>query len=389
MEKESKIGTHQTTNNSGVIHAGIYYKPNSKRAKLCVEGLHLLYDYCDKKNIPYDKCGKLIIATNESEIEGLHKLYERATINKVPDIRLIEGDQIKEIEPHFHGVKALHSPHTGIIDFINVANSFAEDFKSNGGEILLDFEVEKIWDNQQDGICLRSTKNGENKRKYNFVNKLITCCGLYSDRVAKKYKGKTEPKVIPVRGKWINLKDEYSHLLKGNVYPVPNPNLPFLGVHFSRKLNGEIWLGPNAVLATSRMGYSYSDFNFKDFVDAISYRGTLKLIKQWWKFGLKQVYNDFNIESFVEELKPYLPEITKEHLVEGKAGVRAMALTKEGNMIDDFVFETSNKSPSNYLHVRNAPSPAATASIAIGKEIVNKATDVFNLTNNKSEFRDQ
>jgi L-2-hydroxyglutarate oxidase len=359
IEKESKVATHQTGNNSGVIHSGIYYKPGSLKAINCRLGVKKLLQFCDKYGIKYDLCGKLIIANNESEIPRLIELYERGIKNNVPGIKLLDKDEIREREPHTVGIKGIHSPSTGIIDYQDVCNVCVNIIEQNGGKIQLNSKViDIIRDN--DGILIETTQG-------NFRSKsVINCAGLYSDRIAKMTETNLDIKIIPFRGEYYKLKTNRAYLVKNLIYPVPNSEFPFLGVHFTRKIDGTVEAGPNAVLAFAREGYTKKDINIKDLFDILGYPAFWKLGKQYWKVGTTEMLRSYIKVSFVKALKILIPEIEINDLIPGGSGVRAQALTKNGKLLDDFNI-IRNK---NITHVLNAPSPAATSAFAIAEHIV-------------------
>ncbi|GJQ74952.1 hypothetical protein Trydic_g9578 [Trypoxylus dichotomus] len=379
VEKEHKLAMHQSGHNSGVIHAGIYYKPGSLKAKLCVEGHHLCYKYFDEKQIPYKKVGKLIVATNQVELERLQDLHDRGLKNNVPGLELIEGKKIQEIEPHCKGLKALWSPHTGIVDFALVTDYYAKDFKDLGGDIHLNFQVTKFSEgadpdfpvvvHSQDGTLINA--------KY-----LLTCGGLYSDKLAELSGCSSNPKIVPFRGEYLLLDKSKCSMIKGNIYPVPDPKFPFLGVHFTPRMNGDVWLGPNAVLAFKREGYKFSDINLKELLESLSYSGFRKLAFKYASSGLEELARSLVLPLQVKALQKFIPDITLKDVRRGPAGVRAQALNEDGNLVDDFVFDMGEKGAlsKRILHCRNAPSPGATSSLAIAKMISDKLENNFKIS---------
>ncbi|EDW04081.1 L-2-hydroxyglutarate dehydrogenase, mitochondrial [Drosophila grimshawi] len=383
LEKEPKLAMHQSGHNSGVIHAGIYYKPGTLKARLCVEGLHLAYKYLDEHQIPYKKVGKLIVATDEKEVKLLGDLHERGMKNNVPDLRLIEGDQIKEVEPFCRGVKALHSPHTGIVDWGLVTQHYGEDFKRAGGDIYLDFQVKKFTESASDGsadypVTIHGGKSGQKVRTRN----VLTCGGLQSDTLAELTGCPRDPRIVPFRGEYLLLSKEKQHMVKGNIYPVPDPRFPFLGVHFTPRMDGSIWLGPNAVLALKREGYTWGDINLFELFDALRYPGFLKMASKYIGFGFSEMAKSAFINLQVKALQKYIPDINEYDIQRGPAGVRAQALDLSGNLVDDFVFdrgEGSGALAKQVLHCRNAPSPGATSSLAIAKMIADKIETEFSI----------
>ncbi|XP_071834581.1 L-2-hydroxyglutarate dehydrogenase, mitochondrial-like [Apostichopus japonicus] len=385
IEKEKELASHQSGHNSGVIHAGIYYTPGSLKARLCVEGLHLTYLYCDKFNIPYKKAGKLIVATNAVEAQRLNELYERGLKNNVPDLQLVGPDQIRDIEPHCRGLKAIHSPHTGIVDWGLVARHYGKHFQDYGGDIFTEFNVQnfKLSSDQTGSGSIASKKSvtivGSKGQSLKCQN-VVTCGGLFSDRLAQLSGCNSEPRIVPFRGDYLVLKKEKRHLVKGNIYPVPDPRFPFLGVHFTPRMDGSVWLGPNAVLALKREGYNLFDFSLKDTLDAVSFSGLRKLALKHLVFGMKEFYKGVVTSAQVQQLQRFVPEIKPEDVERGPAGVRAQALDRDGNLVDDFVFdEGAGELADRILHVRNAPSPAATSSLAIAKMIADKIQRKFSL----------
>lgn len=368
LEKEDILSKHQTGHNSGVIHSGIYYAPGSLKAKLCVEGRKALWDYCDKKQIPWKPVGKLIVATDESELERLDNLMARGLANGIAELKMVEDTGIREREPHCAGIRAIWSPVTGIIDYGVVARSYGDDIREAGGDIFTNREVRSI--DRRNGITRVTTNAGDVEARA-----VITCGGLWSDRLAKMTGGEGDPKIVPFRGDYLLLKPEKNYLIKGNIYPVPDPEFPFLGVHFTPRMNGDIWLGPNAVLAFARDGYSFTTINPRDLMESLTYPGMVRLGMKYWKVGAGEMYRDVVRSAYVAALQRYIPELKVEDTLPGPSGVRAQAMDSEGNMVDDFVFEGSE----GVVHVRNAPSPAATSSLAIGAYIADDAEKRFHL----------
>ncbi|KAG5318150.1 L2HDH protein, partial [Pseudoatta argentina] len=374
VEKENALAMHQTSHNSGVVHAGIYYTPGSMKAKLCVEGLKLSYEYFCKNNIPHKKIGKLIVAQNPAEVKSIDELFDKGMKNKVPDLQIIEKDCISKYEPKCKGEKALWSPWTGIVDWAVVCKSFAEDFQKMGGKIFLNFEVigftemmELKTKSQLSSISVQS-KNRCIPTKY-----VLTCAGLHSDRLAVMTGCDLNPRIVPFRGEYLLLNENKRHLCTTNVYPVPDPKFPFLGVHFTPRVSNEIWLGPNAVLAFAREGYSWFDINIKDCIEMAKFPGLYKLFYRYFLPGCKEVIKSIFYPLAVKDLQKFIPEVTYKDVKRGPAGVRAQALDKNGKLVDDFVFDGGTGAiGSRVLHCRNAPSPAATSSMAIAKFIADK-----------------
>jgi len=369
VEKESGFNQHQSGRNSGVIHAGIYYKPGSFRARLCIEGRKLVWQYCDEKGIPYKQVGKLIVATEESELGRLQDLWERGQANGVEGLEMLDADGIREREPHCRGIRAMFSPATGIIDWARVSNSYAEDARALGAEFVFDQEVTNI--KRRAGLTILHTSNGEIQAKY-----VITCGGLYSDKLTQMTGAKSDPKIIPFRGDFMMLKPEKSHLVNGNIYPVPDPAFPYLGVHFTPRMDGSIWLGPNAVLAFAREGYSFFKINPAELWETLTYPGFVKFTTKYWKIGAGEILRDLVRSEFVRALQRFVPELQPRDCLPAPSGVRAQAMTLDGALADDFLFEGAE----GVVHVRNAPSPAATSSLAIGKYVVDEAERRFGLS---------
>ena len=368
LEKDGAVASQQTGHNSGVIHSGIYYKPGSLKAKLCVEGRKALWQYCDAKSIPYRNVGKLIVATEERELPLLDDLYQRGLANGIEDLQIVDPAGIAEREPHCRGIKAIYSPVTGIIDYGVVARSYADDIRAAGGTIETGHEVTGI-ERKAPASLVRSAKS-DVEAKY-----VITCGGLQSDRLAKMTGGQGDPKIVPFRGDYLILKPEKRYLVKGNIYPVPDPSFPFLGVHFTPRMNGDIWLGPNAVLAFAREGYSFSTINIGDLFETLTYSGFVKLAGKYLSTGMGEMYRDVVRGAYVHALQRYIPELTVADTLPGPSGVRAQAMMSDGSLVDDFVFDGDE----GVVHVRNAPSPAATSSLAIGRFIADDADKRFGL----------
>jgi L-2-hydroxyglutarate oxidase len=358
LEKESKWADHQTGNNSGVIHSGIYYKPGSLKAMLAREGNRSMVDFCRQHGIEHKVCGKVIVATEPNEMPLLKNLHARGLANGL-SVREIGRDELHEIEPHASGLAALHVPSTGIVNYRRVAETFAWLVQERGVELRLNAKVETIARNGAGTVI-------ETASSTIHTQFLINCAGLYSDRVAKLDGVKTGMKIVPFRGEYYELKPEKRYLVKHLIYPVPNPNFPFLGVHFTRMIAGEVHAGPNAVLGLKREGYRKSDFSLRDLADVMIYPAFWKFAGQNWREGIREMIRSWSKRAFVRSLQKLIPEIQADDLVPSRAGVRAQALMRDGRLMDDFVLIPGPKS----IHVCNAPSPAATASIEIGKAIV-------------------
>ncbi|NOZ09009.1 MAG: L-2-hydroxyglutarate oxidase [FCB group bacterium] len=359
LEKEARLAAHQTGNNSGVIHSGIYYRPGSLKARNCREGVRQLLAFCTENEIPYELCGKIIVATSNEELPRLSDLYERGKANGVPDVEFIGPDRLKEIEPHVQGLKALVSPSTGIVDYSLITKKMAELILQAGGEIKTSTKVIGL-KTDTSGIVVETTTGSLH------CNKVINCGGLYSDRLSRLSGLKSEVKIIPFRGEYYQLADHSRHLVKNLIYPVPDPRFPFLGVHFTRRLNGQIEAGPNAVFAFAREGYSKLRLNPAELWESLSYPAFWKVARSYWKTGLSEYYRSFYKPAFVKALQKLVPEITGKDLKAGGAGVRAQALHRDGQLLDDFVITRTD----NIINVLNAPSPAATSSLSIADHIV-------------------
>lgn len=362
IEKEAKVAAHQTGNNSGVIHSGIYYKPGSLKAKNCIDGYHLLLAFCDEHKVPYELCGKIIVATSESELAALENIYNRGIENGLTGLRYIDESEIKALEPHTAGIKGIIVPQTGIVDYKVVAGKYAEVFQKLGGELRLNTKVEGV---KSDGKEITvSTTNGNIDCRL-----IINCAGLYCDKIAAYSIPDLQVKIVPFRGEYYSLKEDKRKLVKNLIYPVPDPNFPFLGVHFTRRIDGEIEAGPNAVLAFQREGYKKSQINLAELFEIFGWKGFRKVAVKYWKTGLGEFWRSYNKQAFTHALQKLLPEIKKEDLVPGGAGVRAQACDKEGGLIDDFYIQEL----PGQIHVLNAPSPAATSSLSIGNKIAELA----------------
>ncbi|HAX79786.1 MAG TPA: L-2-hydroxyglutarate oxidase [Cyanobacteria bacterium UBA11372] len=360
LEKESSLAYHQTGHNSGVIHSGIYYKPGSLKAKLCREGSQSIVEFCQKYNIAHEVCGKVIVATQENELPLLENLYQRGLENGIK-VAKITAEQVKEIEPYVTCLAGIQVFTTGIVDYRQVCQKYGELIQSQGGEICLGTKVEKII--QTDNSQILETNKGNFETKFT-----INCAGLYSDRIAQLTNANPEAKIIPFRGEYYELVPEKRYLVKGLIYPVPNPAFPFLGVHFTRMIDGSVHAGPNAVLSFKREGYKKTDFDLRDFSEIITYPGLWKLAAKYADEGIQEIIRSFSKAAFVRSLQQLIPEVQAEDVVPAGAGVRAQALINDGKLVDDFLIIEGK----NTLHVCNAPSPAATSSIEIGRAIAQK-----------------
>jgi len=363
IEKENKVAAHQTGNNSGVIHAGVYYKPGSLKAINNQGGYKLLLEFCDREGIAYNLCGKLIVATAKNQLDRLDNLYKRGLENGLDKIKKIGSEEIKEHEPYVKGYQAIWVPYTGIIDYKKVCEKYAEIFITKlGGEIYLSEKVINI--KKQTDSCEVITLNKTFEAKL-----VINTAGLYADEVAAFNNKNTNVKILPFRGEYYIIRPERSYLVKGLIYPIPDPAFPVLGVHFTKKLDGAIEAGPNAVLAFKKEGYNKWDFNWSEFSDYVFWRGFIHIMRKHWKMGIGEYYRSFNKNAFTKALQKLVPELRKDDLITGGAGVRALAADKNGGIIDDFLFIEEK----NILNVLNAPSPAATASLAVGNSIAGMA----------------
>ncbi len=368
IEKEPVIAQHQTGHNSGVIHAGIYYAPGSQKANFCSTGGRLLRDFCDERGIQYEMCGKLIVAVNDSEIPGLEELHRRGTENGAEGLELIGPEELREHEPHVAGVRAIWSPNTGIIDFTKVSEAYSIEMQENGGDLLTNAEVRSMTRNG--GSVHIETTAGDVS-----ATNVINCAGLRADAVAGMMGVDIGVKIIPFRGEYFSIKPERAGLVRGLVYPVPDPSLPFLGVHFTKRINGSVEAGPNAVLAWKREGYSKTSFNFGQALDVLTYPGFWRMSIKYWKTGLNEQYRSMVKSVFVKSLRTLVPEITGDDLHEPGAGVRAQAVDRRGGLLQDFsIAETEGA-----IHVLNAPSPGATSSLSISRYIVDIAKKSFGL----------
>ena len=368
LDKEDKLAQHQSGHNSGVIHSGIYYAPGSLKAKNCVTGVQALLQFCDENEIKYDLCGKVIIATHEDELPRLEVLHQRGVANGVPGLEVIDEVRIREIEPHSAGIKGLYSPKTGIIDYTEVTRAYGRHVEQAGGEIVLGAKVTRIL-KATDHTHLETTK-GDVEAKY-----LVNCAGLYSDAIARMMGADVGLRIIPFRGEYYFLRPEAHALVKGLIYPVPDPEFPFLGVHFTRTIHGGVEAGPNAVLALAQEGYTKTRFSPRELAGTLGYGGFWTMARKYWKTGMSEVYRSFSKKKFTEALQRLVPEITADDLQSGGAGVRAQAVETDGRLVDDFrIVETERA-----IHVLNAPSPGATASLSISAGILEMAEKSFGL----------
>jgi len=370
LEKENRLAAHQTGHNSGVIHSGLYYKPGSNKAKTCAAGRKELVAFAKRYRIPYKICGKIIVATEEKELPSLDKIFQNGQKNNIEGIEKIGSDEIKQIEPFCTGIAGIQVPCTGVIDFVRVANKLAEliEKKGKGNKVLISHKVTGF--DKHDFYTKVLTNRKAFGTKY-----IINCAGLQSDRIAKMDVLEATVRIVPFRGDYYELTEEASEKVKSLIYPVPNPEFPFLGVHFTRMVNDKVECGPNAVFSFKREGYEKTDFSLRDTWNAISYPGLWKMLLGHWKYGLGEYKRAFSKKSFLQKLQRLIPSLDIDDIKPGKSGVRAQALGQNGKLIDDFRIEKHR----NCIHVLNAPSPAATASLAIGDYINQKATEYFKL----------
>jgi L-2-hydroxyglutarate oxidase LhgO len=361
FEKEPTLAAHQTAHNSGVVHAGIYYKPGSLKARLCTRGRELLREFCREWSLPYDECGKLVVAVDEDEVDRLDALEVTARQNGVPGLERIERSAITDIEPHAAGLVALHSPATAITDFVAVAESIAADIEAAGGTIKRSTEVTAI-DRRRDGIAV-TTPAGVRR-----VRRLVVCAGLWADRVARPVDGESAPRIVPFRGEYMSVRPAKRDLVRGLIYPVPDPRYPFLGVHFTRRVSGDVEVGPNAVLALRREGYRRSDVSVRDVRDMVGFPGFWRMARRHWRTGITEMYGSLSVKAYMQAASRYVPEIGADDVVRAGSGVRAQAVDRDGSLVDDFRINDHD----GVVTVRNAPSPAATSSLAIAEHVLDR-----------------
>ncbi len=360
IEKEPSVASHQTGHNSGVIHSGIYYKPGSLKARLCAEGVNALVRFCDAHEVPYEICGKVIVATTEEELPKLDEIYRRGIENGLQGLRMLTADEIRELEPHAAGIRGIHVPSTGIVDYAGVARKYAELIEAGGGSIHLSHEVIGLRSSGPNTVV--ETTRGEIEARL-----VINCAGLFSDRISRMARAKLDLTIVPFRGEYYELAPSKRHYIKGLIYPVPDPRFPFLGVHFTKRISGGVEAGPNAVLALKREGYKKTSFSPGDVWRYASFPGFWIMAAKYWTASVDEYRRSLSKRAFVRSLQRLVPEITGEDLEPGGSGVRAQALSRDGKLLDDFHFVYTD----GVVHVCNVPSPAATASLAIGRHIVN------------------
>jgi L-2-hydroxyglutarate oxidase LhgO len=369
VEKEDRVAAHQTGHNSGVIHSGLYYKTGSLKARNCVAGAASMKRFCQQHGVPFEECGKLVVATRPEEVPRLEQLHQRGIANGVPDLRMLNREQFREIEPHCDGIRGLQVPTTGIVDYTAVAQKYAELIESAGGEIVFRAKVLGL---REEGDCnIVETSAGIFRARY-----VINCAGLYSDTITRMAGVHTDLEIIPFRGEYYEVKPERRHLVKALIYPVPDPRFPFLGVHFTRRVNGSVEAGPNALLAFRREGYTGTTPDLSEAMQMLLFPGFRKMAWKYWRMGLAEQFRSWIKIAFVKSLQKMVPELQESDLAPGGSGVRAQAVDSNGNLVDDFHFVHSK----GMIHVCNVPSPAATASLEIGKEIVDMLAKRFELS---------
>ena len=369
LDKETEIAVHQTGRSSGVIHSGVYYVPGSLKARLCVQGAAALQAYCDERAIPYNVCGKVIVACEAVELPRLDELHRRGTVNGAMGLELIGPERLRELEPHAAGLRALHVPGTGIVDYALVAQGFADDVAAAGGELLLGYEVEGIVEREGSGVRLSCPAGEVTARN------AVFCAGVYSDRLARLGGGAVDPQIVPFRGDYYVLRPESRHLANALVYPTPDPSFPFLGIHTTLRMDGSMWLGPNAVLALGRESYGRYQMRAGDIVETVLAPGFRRLARKHLRMGLGEMARDYSKHLFVASARKLLPALEVGDVLPGDAGIRAQALLSDGSLVDDFVLERRQ----GIVHVRNAPSPGATSSMMIGETIADMADEAFGL----------
>jgi L-2-hydroxyglutarate oxidase len=358
LEKENELAKHQTGNNSGVIHSGLYYKPGSLKATNCIHGYNLLIDFCQQNEIPFERCGKIVVATEKTELPLLENLYARGQQNGLQNLKKLGKEQLLEYEPHVAGLAGIFVPQTGIVDYKLVAQKYGDLIQSKGGQINLGERVLDIQSSEDKSVVVT--------QKASYTTKLvINCAGLYSDKVARMTVPNLNVKIIPFRGEYYKLTKEKEYLVKNLIYPVPDPNFPFLGVHFTRMAKGGVEAGPNAVLAFKREGYRKSDINLSELAETLAWPGFQKVAAKYWRTGFGEMYRSFSKAAFTKALQKLIPEIVESDLAPGGAGVRAQACDRSGGLVDDFLILEEKK----VINVCNAPSPAATSSLAIGETV--------------------
>jgi 2-hydroxyglutarate dehydrogenase len=365
LEREGELGRHQTGSSSGVAHAGIYYAPGSLKARLCVEGLKLLYAFCEEHGVAHERCGKVIVALDAAELAGLDELERRGRANGVPGLTRVDAQGLRHLEPHAAGIAALHSPHTGIVDFPGVARALARQLTDDGADVVTGCAVTRL-ERRGDRTVVHHQHGELHARR------AVTCAGIWSDRLAVASGGGADPRIVPFRGGYLRLKPHARGLVNGLVYPVPDPSLPFLGVHVTRRIDGEVLLGPTALLVGARDAYNITRLRPRDLRDTLAWPGTWRMMRRWWRTGAGELRLAASRRAFVAACARYVPAITLGDVEDGPAGIRAQAVGRDGRLVDDFVVEDAGGA----VHVRNAPSPAATSSLALAKLIADRVEQV-------------
>jgi (S)-2-hydroxyglutarate dehydrogenase len=376
IEREDRVGAHQTGHNSGVVHAGIYYAPGSLKARLCVEGARDLYEFCARHAVPVERCGKVIVALTPEELPGLDALEIRGRQNGVPGLRRVDRNGLKELEPHAEGVAALHSPATGIVDFPAVARALAGEVIELGGRITLGRAVSGV--ESRPGEVVLQTAAGELAAR-----NAVFCAGAWSDRLAVAAGAPADPRIVPFRGAYLRLAPERRDLVRSLIYPVPDPSLPFLGVHLTRHIDGDVLVGPTALMVGARDAYRLGRVRPRDLAATLAWPGTYRMARRWWRTGLSEMGYAANRAAFVRAARRYVPDLEPADVLPGPSGIRAQALARDGSLVDDFVISHTGRA----LHVRNAPSPAATSSLAIARLIADRAQEAFGLFPRTSNHR--
>jgi len=376
VEREERVGAHQTGHNSGVVHAGIYYAPGSLKARLCVEGARDLYAFCARHDVPVERCGKVIVALTEDEVPGLDALEWRGRQNGVPGLRRLDRRGLRDLEPHAEGVAALHSPATGIVDFPAVARALAREVIEDGGRITLGRAVTGV--ESRPGEVVLRTADGDLAARH-----AVFCAGAWSDRLAVAAGASPDPRIVPFRGAYLRLRPERRDLVRSLIYPVPDPSLPFLGVHLTRHIDGDVLVGPTALMVGARDAYRLRRLRPADLGATLGWPGTWRMARRWWRTGLSEMGYAANRAAFVRAAQRYVPELQPADVLPGPSGIRAQALARDGALVDDFVFSHTGRA----LHVRNAPSPAATSSLAIARLIADRAEEAFGLFTRTANHR--
>jgi L-2-hydroxyglutarate oxidase len=365
LEREDRIAAHQTGHSSGVIHSGVYYRPGSLKARLCVEGARELYDYCAARGIPHDRSGKAIVALSDSELPRLEELERRGRANRVPGLRRVGPDELRELEPHARGIAALHSPNTGVVDFKVVAGALAVDVRAAGGRVITRCEVGRIAP-RPGRVSVRHAR-GET-----MASRVIACAGQWSDRVAVASGASADPRIVPFRGAYLHLRPERRHLVRASIYPVPNPDFPFLGIHLTREISGEVTIGPTALPVAARDAYRLGRVKLRDIGQTLSWPGTWRMLPGWWRTGIGELRRAGSHRAVIADAARYVPELSAADALPGPTGVRAQALARDGTLLDDFAISRTERA----IHVRNAPSPAATSCLALARLIADQAGEV-------------